>query len=119
MLNNLARTLEKAHPGAAASIREGLDETLTVQHLGLPPALARSLSTTNAIENLNGTIRHVSKRVKRWRDGKMVLRWAATGVFEAAKGFRRLKGCKQMPTLVESLRKLDASPEGATMAKVA
>lgn len=119
LLNNLARTLDKTHPGAAASLREGLDETLTVQRLGIPPALARSLSTTNAIENLNGTIRHVSKRVKRWRDGTMVLRWAATGVFEAARGFRRIKGYKQMPILVESLRQLDASPEAEAMAKVA
>ena len=119
LLSNLARTLETEHPGAASSLREGLDETLTVQRLNVPTALRPSLSTTNAIENLNGTIRHVSKRVKRWRDGNMVLRWVATGVLEAEKGFRRINGCKHMAKLVKGLRQLDASIPGAGVAKVA
>lgn len=119
LLNNLARSLDKAHPGAAASLREGLSETLTVQRLGVHQDLARSLSTTNAIENLNGTIRHISRRVKRWRNGNMVLRWVATGIFEAANGFRRLRGCKQMATLVEGLRRLDSSNDGLHVADVA
>ncbi len=103
LLNNLIRSLEGNHPGAAASLREGLDETLTVMGLGLPRALERSFSTTNPVENLNGSLRAVAHRVKRWRDGKMILRWAAAGVLEASRGFRRLKGHKEMPKLLAVL----------------
>lgn len=108
LLNNLARSLEDEHPGAAASLREGLDETLTVLSLGLPKRLARSLSTTNPIENLMERIRQVGRRVKRWRGGTMILRWAAAGVGEAEQGFRRLKGYRSMPALVDALRRHDA-----------
>lgn len=104
LLNNLARTLQKKHPSAAASLREGLDETLTIVALNLPSALARSLATTNPIENMNGRIRATSKRVKRWNDGTMILRWVLVGVLEAARGFRRLKGCKDMALLVARLK---------------
>jgi transposase-like protein len=107
-LTNLARSLEQEHPGAAASLREGLDETLTVLGLGLPKLLARSLSTTNPIENLIGRIRQVSHRVKRWRGGQMILRWVASGVGEAEQGFRRLKGYRSMPVLVDALKRYDA-----------
>ncbi|MBA2643258.1 MAG: IS256 family transposase [Actinobacteria bacterium] len=103
LLNNLARTLETAHPSAAGSIREGLDETLTVMALGLPRTLERSFSTTNPIENLNERIRQISKRVKRWRGGSMILRWTAAGVFEAERGFRRLKGHAQMQKLIAAI----------------
>jgi transposase-like protein len=106
-LDNLARILKEKHPGASASLLEGLEETLTIKHLGLSEALMRSLATTNGIENLNGTIRHVSKRVKRWNGGTMVLRWVATGVFEASRGLRRLRGHKDMPALVACLRQRD------------
>jgi putative transposase len=108
LLNNLARSLEDEHPGAAASLREGLDETLTVLGLCLPRTLARSLSTTNPIENMIERIRQVDRRVKRWRGGTMILRWAAAGVGEAQQGFRRLKGYRSMPSLVEALRRYDA-----------
>jgi len=103
LLRNLLRSLEKDHPGAAGSLREGLDETLTVMALNLPRALERSFSTTNPIENLNGTIRAVGRRVKRWRDGSMIVRWVAAGIFEAARGFRRLKGHRDMPKLIAAL----------------
>lgn len=105
LLNNIARTLESEHPSAAASIREGLDETLTIMGLSLSRALERSFSTTNPIENLNERIRQVSKRVKRWRGGSMILRWTAAAVFEAERGFRRLKGHKDMPKLIAALAK--------------
>lgn len=104
LLNNLARNLEKKHPSAAASLREGLDETLTIIGLTLPAALARSLSTTNPIENMNGRIRATSKRVKRWDGGTMILRWVLLGVLEAARGFRRLKGHKDMNVLLARLK---------------
>ena len=71
----------------AASIREGLGEILTVSRLGLPKELRRSLACTNAIENKQGTIRRVTRNVKRWYDADMALRWAAAGMMEAKKGF--------------------------------
>jgi transposase-like protein len=108
MLLNLVRRLQREHPGAAASLREGLDETLTVARLGLPHRLARSLSTTNAIENMLGRVRVVSRNVKRWRGGTMILRWVAAGMSEAERGFRRLKGHASMPILVAKLREHDA-----------
>ena len=108
MLQDLARRLDTAYPSAAASVREGLDETLTVLGVGLSERLQRSLATTNAIESLLSRTRHVKRNVKRWRGGMMVLRWVAAGVLEAAKGFRRVKGCKDMPALVAALRARDA-----------
>ena len=89
-------------------MREGLDETLTVIGLGLSDRLQRSLATTNAIESLLSRTRHVKQNVKWRRGGTMVLRWVAAGVLEAAKSFRRVKGCKDMPTLVTALRTRDA-----------
>ena len=81
---------------------------LTVLGLGLSERLQRSLATTNAIESLLSRTRHVQRHVKRWRGGTMVLRWVAAGVLEAAKGFRRVQGCQDMPTLVAALRARDA-----------
>lgn len=109
LLNNLARTLQKKYPSAAASLREGLDETLTVMGLGLSHALTRSLSTTNPIENMNDRIRATARRVKRWDGGTMILRWVLVGVLEAERGFRRLKGYKDMSALITRLQKNDAT----------
>lgn len=89
---------------AAASLREGLDETLTVLGLGLPPTLRRSFATTNAIENMNGALRRVARNVKRWRDETMIRRWVAFGIAEAQRGFRRVKGYKDIHVLVAALR---------------
>lgn len=105
-LRNLARTLESSHPSAAASIREGLDDTLTIHRLNLNDTLARSLWTTNPIENLNGALRNLIRRVKRWRGGSMILRWGATAALEAEKSFRRIKGYRHMPALISSLAAL-------------
>ena len=99
LLKNLARRLEHDAPGVSASILEGLDEILTVVRLKLPPELRRSLACTNIIENMNGTIRQVCRNVKRWKNAKMALRWVGAGMMEAAKGFRRLKAHKQLPSL--------------------
>ena len=107
-LQALASQLQESHPGAAASIREGLDETLTVKGWGLQKALERTLSTTNPIENINGGVRRLTRRVKRWRGGEMILRWTAAALIEHARGFRRLAGCKGMPKLVDALRRNDA-----------
>jgi putative transposase len=103
LIRNLARRLEQVAPGVAASILEGLDEMLTVIRLGLPLPLRRSLACTNIIENMMGTIRRVCRNVKRWRDASMALRWTAAAMQEAAKGFRRLKACKQLPLLRAAL----------------
>jgi transposase-like protein len=107
LLQDLARRLEDEYPSAAESLREGLDDTLTVIGLGLSQRLQRSLATTNAAESLISRTRHVKRNVKRWRGGKMMLRWVAAGVLEAVKGFRRLKGHRDMPTLVAKLRARD------------
>ena len=88
-------------------MREGLEETLTIVALGLSDALRRSFSTTNAVESLIGRTRRVKRNVKRWRGGQMVVRWVAAGVLEAVKGFRRLKGHKEMPKLIAALRARD------------
>ena len=89
---------------AAASLREGLEESLTVMRLALPPSLRRTFATTNAIENLNGSLRRVARNVKRWKDEAMIRRWVALGIAEAQKGFRRVKGYLSMPSLVAALR---------------
>lgn len=107
LLSDLATRLEDAYPSAAGSVREGLDETLTVLTLQLSARLQRSLATTNAAESLLSRTRHVKRNVKRWRGGQMMLRWVAAGVLEAVNGFRRLKGHADMPQLVAALRARD------------
>ncbi len=103
LIRNLARRLEREAPGVSASILEGLDEILTVTRLRLPIQLRRSLACTNIIENMNGSIRRICRNVKRWRDAAMALRWTGAVMIEAAKGFRRLKAHKQLPSLRAAL----------------
>ena len=98
-LEALARELDRSHPGAAASLREGLAETLTIGRLGVPPTLARTLRSTNSIESMIAICRDHAANVKRWRDGQMVLRWIAAGMDEAAKQFRRVNGYLHLPAL--------------------
>jgi len=102
-LEALARDLEKRHPGAAGSLREGLFETLTVTRLGVPPTLARTLRSTNAVESMIEICRDHSTNVKRWRDGQMALRWCAAGMLEASKQFRRVNGFLHLPALRSAL----------------
>jgi len=103
LIRNLARRLDQDRPGVAASILEGLDEILTVVRLKLPMELRRSLACTNIAENMMGTIRRVTRNVKRWRSGTMALRWVAAGMIEAAKGFRKLKAHRKLPLLRSAL----------------
>ncbi len=91
-LEALARELERTHPGAAGSLREGLAETLTVLRLGVPPTLARTLRSTNSIESMISICRNHSMNVKNWQNGTMALRWCAAGMIEAGKQFRRVNG---------------------------
>ena len=102
-LEVLAAELDKTHPGAAASLREGMPETLTVLRLGVPPTLARSLRSTNCIESMIGICREHAKNVKHWKDGQMALRWAAAGMLEAGKQFRRVNGHLHLPALRAAL----------------
>lgn len=99
----LAALLDKAHPSAASSLREGLAEMFTITRLGLPPAITATFMSTNAVESMIEICREHSRNVKRWRDGGMALRWAAAGMLEAAKQFRRIKGFKAMPQLRAAL----------------
>ena len=103
-LQRLAASLNAKHPGAAASLREGLEETLTVQALGITGALYRTLRTTNPIENLNGSIAHFTRNVKRWKDGQMTLRWIAGALSDAKGRFRKLRGHRDMKTLLAALK---------------
>jgi putative transposase len=102
-LETLAGELDKTHPGAAASLREGLAETLTVLRLGVPPTLARTLRSTNTIESMISICREHAGNVKRWQDGQMALRWCAAGMVEAGKQFRRVNGYLHLPALRAAL----------------
>jgi transposase-like protein len=106
----LAKELDRTHPGAAASLREGLDETLTVLRLNVPPTLARTLRSTNCIESMISVCRDHAANVKRWRDGQMALRWCAAGMVEAGKQFRRVNGHLHLPTLRAALERESAKP---------
>jgi transposase-like protein len=120
-LANLARPLRHARPGAAASLDEGLDEALAVKRRDLPRKLERQLSTTNAIENLMGSVRDLARRVKRRRGGAIVQRWTVTAIADAAQRFRRITGAREgMTALVRALTPHDnATAAVATNAKAA
>jgi transposase-like protein len=99
----LVKDLQAINPSAAKSLEEGLDETLTVQRLGLPEVLRRSLRSTNIAESANNGVRDRSRNVKRWRGGDQVERWTAAGLLETEKSFRRIKGFRHLSVLVTAL----------------
>ena len=103
-LRKVARWLEPSWPMAAASLTEGLEETLTVQRLKLQHELVRVLSNTNVIENCFAQVSHRTRRVKQWESPQMILRWAATTLLWAERHFRRIKGCDHLHALEKSLR---------------
>ena len=105
-LEATARWLGRINPDAASSLREGLEETLTVVRLGVPGALRRTLATTNPIESALSVTRRVTARVTRWRDGDMRRRWCAAGLLRAEGKFRRVKGHRAIPALVAALASL-------------
>ena len=107
--------LERLNPSAASSLREGLEETLTVHKLGIADLLRKTLCTTNPIESCFSVTRTVTGRVKRWRGGNMVQRWAVAALLRAEKKFRRIKGYKEIPQLLAALkkRKLDGKEVAA------
>jgi len=102
-LEALARALQRKHPGAASSLREGLEETLTVTRLGITGPLLKTVFSTNPMESMIEIVREHASNVKRWRDGEMALRWAAAGMEAARSQFRRIKGYRQLPQLAAAL----------------
>jgi putative transposase len=102
-LQRLAVLLQAKHPGAAGSMREGLEEALTVQTLGISGAPDRTLRTTNPVESLNGLIAHFTRKLKRWRDGAMTLRWVAGALSDARGRLRKLRGYRDMKSLMTVL----------------
>lgn len=119
LLENLARSLDVDHPSAAASVREGLAETLTVTRMALPAVLKRAFATTNPIENINGTVRQICQRVKRWKSTDMILRWTGAALREAEAKFRRINGHKSMAALTRALEKNDERLDRKLDAKLA
>jgi transposase-like protein len=118
-LQRLASSLQARHPGAAASLREGLEETVTAQDLGISGALYRTLRTTNPIENLNGSVARYCRNVKRWGDGQMVLRWVASALSDAAGRMRKLRGCSQMRSLLKALDARRPEPDSGVIRRAA
>jgi transposase-like protein len=102
-LGKLFRQLERINPSAARSLEEGMEETLTLHRLDVGPLLRRSLSSTNLIESCLSTVRHVARNVKRWQGGDHIARWAAAGLVEAEKKFRRVKGYRELKELAAKL----------------
>jgi putative transposase len=102
---HLATLLDKGYPGAAASLREGLEEMFTVARLGIDGRLAATLVTSNPIDSMISIARTTNRNVTHWKDGEMVLRWTAAGMLNAERSFRRVKGYKQMPHLVAALHR--------------
>jgi transposase-like protein len=95
-LKQLARWLEREHPSAAASLREGLSEMFTINRLGLPPLLRRCLASTNLIDSTHSGVRQKTKRVTNWQGGSMALRWAAASFDQTAKGYRKILGYRDL-----------------------
>jgi transposase-like protein len=107
-LETLARSLARQRPGAAASLREGLTETLTVNRLGVGGKLLQTVESTNPVESMIEIVRDHAGRVKRWSSGEMALRWAAAGMLAAEAQFRRVKGYQELPQLAGALQRATA-----------
>ena len=102
---SFAGELERSHPGAAASLSEGLDETLTLTRLGIRGRLKKTLASTNPIESMIEIVRHTQRNVKRWHDGDMRKRWTAAGMLQAEQQFRRVIGYTDLSKLVIAIER--------------
>jgi transposase-like protein len=118
-LKALASRLESVNPDAAASLREGLAETLTVTRLGVTGSLLKTVMSTNPVESMIEIVRAHARNVKRWKDGTMRLRWAVAGMDAAASQFRRVKGYRQLPKLAAALRHAVGADDPSTIAVTA
>jgi putative transposase len=110
-LRTLAGELERSHPGAAASLREGLEETLTITRLGVKGALKRTLESTNPCESMIECVRRSSRNVKHWQSGDMALRWTAAGMLEAERQFRRIIGYRDLAKLAVAVEREVTLPQ--------
>jgi len=104
-LQTLAGELERTHPGAAGSLREGLEETLTLTRLGITGSLKCTLESTNPCESMIECVRRTSRNVKRWSSGEMALRWTAAGMLEAERQFRRVTGYRDLAKLAVAIER--------------
>ena len=104
-LQALADELARSHPGAAASLREGMAETLTVTRLQIRGALKRTLESTNPCESMIECVRRTSRNVKRWQSGDMALRWTVAGMLEAEQQFRRVIGYRDLAKLAVAVER--------------
>ena len=117
-LEGVIKELNFLNQSAAASLAEGLDETLTVHRLELPEALRTSFSSTNLIESAFSPSRTVTRNVKRWRNSSQVQRWMATALLEAEKKFRKVRGYRAMPALTNALHRVALQRGVATEQKI-
>ena len=122
-LKILERELTRSHPSAAASLREGMEETVALQRLGASEQLRTTLASTNPIESMIEIVRRTQRNVKRWRGGDMRLRWTAAGMFEAERQFRRIIGYRDLANLAvaverEISRSLPSPPPAASRKEV-
>jgi transposase-like protein len=104
-LTRLADELERTHPGAAGSLREGMEETITVIKLGIRGKLRRTLESTNACESMIDTVRRTQRNVKNWSSGEMGMRWTAAGMLEAEQQFRKVIGYTDLPRLAVAIER--------------
>jgi len=118
-LHGLAAELDRSHPGAAASLREGLEETLTVTRLGIRGDLKKTLASTNPCESMIECVRRTSRNVKRWQNGDMCLRWTAAGMLEAEQQFRRVIGHRNLAALAVAVERDIAAKRAADTAHTA
>jgi putative transposase len=119
LLTATVKWLRRISPAAAASLEEGLEETLTVVRLGVPEILRKTLSTTNPIESAFSVAESVTRRVKRWRDGDMRQRWCVAGLLDAERRFNRIKGYKHLSQLLQALDRILDAPTLDTQRKIA
>ena len=110
-LQTLAGELERSHPGAAASLREGLEETLTVTRLGVKGKLKKTLASTNPCESMIECVRRTSRNVKHWQNGEMCLRWTAAGMLEAEQQLRRVIGYQELAKLAAAVEREVTLPQ--------
>ena len=118
-LEKLAQWLDREYPSAAGSLREGLSEMFTINRLGLPATLRRCLASTNVIESPYSGVREKTGRVKRWRDGRMALRWTASALLSIEKRMRRIMGYQQLWMLEAAVKDLEENERVAVKEKVA
>jgi len=112
-LQVLAAELDRTHPGAAASLTEGMEETLTITRLGVRRRLKRTLASTNPCESMIETVRRIARNVKHWSSGDMCLRWTAAGMLEAQAQFRKIIGYTDLAKLAVAVERDVAAKRAA------